>query len=409
MALSNFAQNYVIGKQVRLQQEQAAADREKQEQVNKLLGGVLMGGGGGEELAALDPQAFLGAQQYLQGQELKGREQQRKEEETALKVQKEQQDVIDEQRADFQDWEEESIERISGADEADRPAVYNFLMKQGAGRFDPSFLADMPAEWNEEVAGYINALGDKKPGELKTGRFKSIVAPNGDVYQMDTSTGERELMFKGVAPAVELKSGMEKRLVETQDAARKSRTKSREYEVLAQDFENENISGGMFSSAWEAAKEYTGQQDLESNMRRRWQGIKASEVVNNLPPGAASDKDIEMAMSGFPAANASAKQIAQFLRGMAKLESENAKYNGLEAAWIAENGNTAAANRDFTFEGVEIKKGQRLLDVYKGLSTEGIESQNKAKFPNAPDVGSETGGYKYTGGDPADPNNWEKL
>ena len=66
--------------------------------------------------------------------------------------------------------------------------------------------------------------------------------------------------------------------------------------------------------------------------------IRASMVVNNLPPGAASDKDIEMAMSGFPSENATGKQISTFLRGLSKVEQINSDFNEFKSEYLPTEG-----------------------------------------------------------------------
>lgn len=138
---------------------------------------------------------------------------------------------------------------------------------------------------------------------------------------------------------LELSSHMQKRLSNATDSAIESEANASRFEVLASDIEEADIGGGLFGGTWkEALKEVTGTQDAVSELRRKYAGIRASQVVNNLPPGAASDKDIEMAISGFPSEKANGQQIASFLRGMAKLEKVKADYENFKAEYISENG-----------------------------------------------------------------------
>ena len=43
-----------------------------------------------------------------------------------------------------------------------------------------------------------------------------------------------------------------------------------------------------------------GNENKVSELRQQYRAIRNTAALGGLPPGAASDKDIEMAMSGFP-------------------------------------------------------------------------------------------------------------
>ena len=139
-----------------------------------------------------------------------------------------------------------------------------------------------------------------------------------------------------------LSSFAEKTLNESQTKAIESGNNAARFEVLANDFEKADVGGGIFSGKWgETLKDITGTQDAVTNLRKRYMGIRASQVVKNLPPGSASDVDIALALSGFPSENANGKQIASFMRGIAKLEKFNESFNRFKAQYISENKNTS--------------------------------------------------------------------
>lgn len=136
----------------------------------------------------------------------------------------------------------------------------------------------------------------------------------------------------------ELSVHLQKRLSEASDQSMKSTQSAGSLEALADDFDGADVGGGVFSGKWgETFKDLTGTQDATTELRKKYNAIRASSVVQNLPPGAASDKDIEMAMSGFPTENAKGDQIASFLRGLAKLERMRADYNEFKASYVSEN------------------------------------------------------------------------
>lgn len=137
----------------------------------------------------------------------------------------------------------------------------------------------------------------------------------------------------------ELSSHLQKRLSVATDDAIKAEGEVSKLRNLADEIDASDIGGGLLGSTWkEAAKEITGSQDADSELRRQFNAIKASQVVNNLPPGAASDTDIALALSGFPSDKANKQQITGFLRGLSKLQEQNARFNNFKADYIAQKG-----------------------------------------------------------------------
>lgn len=136
-----------------------------------------------------------------------------------------------------------------------------------------------------------------------------------------------------------LSAQSEKELIEATDLAVDAGQSRQSLLTLAQDFEQrgEEIVGGAAGDAREALRALTGKQDAVSLLRTRYSAIRASQAVKNLPPGVASDKDIELALSGFLPPSANPQEIASFLRGMAKLEAVEEGFNRFKAEYINKN------------------------------------------------------------------------
>ena len=138
-----------------------------------------------------------------------------------------------------------------------------------------------------------------------------------------------------------LSATTQKILDTSQTKAIESGNRSREFDLLASDFEAQTeIPAGVAGTFSERLKELTGDQDAVSSLRRRFNSIRASQSSANLPPGAASEKDVELALSGLPAQNASSEQITGFLRGLAKLERADEAFETFKSRLISEEGNT---------------------------------------------------------------------
>lgn len=136
----------------------------------------------------------------------------------------------------------------------------------------------------------------------------------------------------------ELSPQVQKRLSVAIDETVNAERNVGKFEQLASEFERSDFTPGVAGTLGEKLKELTGEQDAISSLRREFNAVKASQVVSNLPPGAASDKDIELATSGFPTDRANKEQLASFLRGLAKLQKLNAEFNGFKADHISDTG-----------------------------------------------------------------------
>lgn len=131
---------------------------------------------------------------------------------------------------------------------------------------------------------------------------------------------------------------------------------------LADQFAATPMSGGWMSSARTAWKGAFGSQDEVSGLRQAFQALTNSQAVKNLPPGPASDKDIQLAKQGFPPPNAGKEYVVSFLRGMAKMQTVAAEADDRRANWIASNKSLAPAKSDLDVGGVRIPAGTTFLE-----------------------------------------------
>ncbi len=165
-------------------------------------------------------------------------------------------------------------------------------------------------------------------------------------YYQSLSPGEQE-QYNALKRGDKLSSTTEKNIISGTEAAQQAEMKFVNYSDLAQRYEQNGgrMSSGVAGRFSEWIKEQTGSQDEFSMLRRDWAAVRASEVVNNLPPGAASDADIAMAMSGFPDDQANPQQIASFLRGVAKMARLNGEYQAFKADFLSTNRSPAGLNQ----------------------------------------------------------------
>lgn len=131
---------------------------------------------------------------------------------------------------------------------------------------------------------------------------------------------------------------------------------------LATRIEQEAMKSGVTAKGAELYKSLTGNQDAITQLRQEYTRIRSQGVLKNLPPGPASDKDIQMAQKGFPEDTADPAQMAQFLRGMAKIQQYDAVNKSAQAEWVNAVGHMGKPKTDIEVEGIKVPAGSTYTD-----------------------------------------------
>ncbi|MCX7589308.1 hypothetical protein, partial [Phenylobacterium sp. 58.2.17] len=177
-----------------------------------------------------------------------------------------------------------------------------------------------------------------KPQQIQTGinQTESQTALNyANIQNMADRVGldrdkllsEYEYKYAQLNPSnVKLSDGAQKLVNDTMLASVTSEQSANQQNNLADRIEAAGGGFGAFSRFSEWVKGQTGNQEAMTQLRNEYTRIRNSQAIKMLPPGPATDKDIEMALKGFPADTADSKSIASFLRGMAKMNQRDSAY-----------------------------------------------------------------------------------
>ena len=132
-------------------------------------------------------------------------------------------------------------------------------------------------------------------------------------------------------------------------------------------------SSGARAAAGETLASLTGFEDDVSAMRKQYQALVADRVIANLPPGAASEKDVELVKGGFPEPTARPAQVAAFLDAMANVQRATEEQKRTESDYLYMNKSLSPARADIVVNGVTIPAGTSFADA-SAL----VQSQRKA-------------------------------
>jgi hypothetical protein len=130
---------------------------------------------------------------------------------------------------------------------------------------------------------------------------------------------------------------------------------------------------GSFATAAEFWANAVGNQDAMSAARREYVRLRNTQAIKNLPPGAASDADVAMALEGFPKETADAKTLSSFLRGTAKLSQIEAVNENAKSEWVNSVGHLGKPKRDIEIDGISVPAGTTYTEFakdYIGKKTE---------------------------------------
>ena len=245
------------------------------------------------------------------------------------------------------------------------------MLQGGTGEKPTTAQADFNyyQELQKRDPAAAEAFGMAK-GYVETGREAAPTTAQRDWKEYQRLKKEDPVAARQYAQAVgfitkegrELSAHLQKRLSAFTDEAAESSANEIKYNDLAEQIiqAGDEIGSGFFEAGWgEKLKEFTGDSDWKTQLRRDVQQIKVSEGIKNLPQGPATDKDIELVMKPFPPDTASAEYIASYLRGLAKLSNYRKQYNDFKANYVSENGTERGMLKAWKEEGITPELSQR--------------------------------------------------
>jgi hypothetical protein len=164
----------------------------------------------------------------------------------------------------------------------------------------------------------------------------------------------------------------------------------------------ETLGGyGAASRLGEFAKKTIGAEGYETGLRQEYTRLRNQAGIKSLPPGPATDKDIALALKGFPEDTSNSKSIASFLRGMAKLQEIDAASNNAKTDWLAQNnGALTRAGKTFIAGDYTVNPGETFNDFNSRVVSD-VSKRYRSREQMAEDQRAETMAKIPTTGTPA--------
>ncbi|WP_249545941.1 phage DNA ejection protein [Escherichia coli] len=166
-----------------------------------------------------------------------------------------------------------------------------------------------------------------------------------------------------ISEAPKLSVNMEKGIETAVNNATASSNSANSMSALAQQFRAEKPTTGLFGNAQNMFAKLTGSDTTLRDLRIRQNALVNSQVLKFLPPGPATDKDVEIVRQGAPTDMDNPETVARWLDAMANLERRNAQFNEFKAEWMSANGNPGQSRNGGQILGLDVKKGESLGSV----------------------------------------------
>jgi protein-arginine kinase activator protein McsA len=181
------------------------------------------------------------------------------------------------------------------------------------------------------------------------------------------------------ARAVDIPEAAQKLINEAATNAGVIKVSASQFNDLAKRLEAEGGGWGAAGSLSDWFSRMSGFEGGMTGLRQEYIRLRNTSAIKSLPPGPATDKDIQMALQGFPSATADAKVVASFLRGMAKLQDIDAAIAGAKVDWMSQNkGLMTRAKSDFVAGDYAAKPGEAWVDFSQRVAKDIAAKYGKA-------------------------------
>jgi hypothetical protein len=161
----------------------------------------------------------------------------------------------------------------------------------------------------------------------------------------------------------EMPADTRKLVNESAVTAAASKQSAGQYNDLANRLEAAGGGYGAATGARDFLNKALGTQNSLTQLRNEYTRLRNTAAIKSLPPGPATDADIQLALRPFPPETADARTMASFLRGMAKLQDIEASVANAKTDWLANNnGVLTRAKNTFQAGDYATKPGESFND-----------------------------------------------
>ena len=185
-----------------------------------------------------------------------------------------------------------------------------------------------------------------------------------------------------IEEAPKLSVNMEKSIEKSVNDSAASTNSADSMAALAQQFRQEKPTTGLFGNASNMFAKVTGTDTALRDLRIRQNALVNNQVLKFLPPGPATDRDVEIVRQGAPTDMDNPEVVARWLDAMSNLERRSAQFNDFKAEWMSANGNPGQSRNGGQVLGMDVQRGESLGSAAKRyMANNPISAPGTTKAP----------------------------
>lgn len=215
-------------------------------------------------------------------------------------------------------------------------------------------------------------------------------------FKMQQADQKKQELLTG---APKLSVNMEKGISQAVDDSTASNNSANSMTTLADQFRQEKPTTGIFGNANNMFAKLTGSDTALRDLRIRQSALINAQVLKFLPPGPATDRDVEIVRQGAPTDMDNPEIVARWLDAMSTMERRNAQFNEFKAEWMSANGNPGQSRNGSQILGMHVNKGESLGQAAKRYMAQNPIENPSIASPAGPansNQGPATAGGTYT-------------
>jgi hypothetical protein len=227
-------------------------------------------------------------------------------------------------------------------------------------------VAQMPVESKQK---FMELANKETELELKKQEFQAKNSPMALALQKEQQKLEKQklqLELDSLDAPAPLTDADKNRISETSAATKESLARFQKSQNLLSQIGLIEGEGGVLTTIGDKFNDWFGNYDKGTEFRRKIDQFINSEVMVNLPPGPATDKDISLVRGGYPPKGATKEEVKNFLEAAQRVAKRSYQYNQAQTSYLSRNDSSPGdARRDIT-----VMLGDKEIFIPEGSSLE---------------------------------------
>lgn len=227
------------------------------------------------------------------------------------------------------------------------------------------------------------AIVQAQPGVART---TDVQGPDGNTYTVQLDRNGNivgQPLLKSNPNIGPLGDQQQKTVNDAQQSAAAAKTTYQNTAYLANQLASApDFSSGFGASINDTLTRVTGNKDAGQQLRGQLAQFANNSILGELPPGSASDKDIQLVRNGVPSDTASKTTWQAYFSAVGRVQQAAALYQNAKADFVTTNrGDLGPLKRDATINGVQYPAGTTFAQAVTGNSPQTQSTPSTGAVP----------------------------